>query len=173
VLKRYEDDGRPPPDRPLVDYCMACGIATMQAALAETIDNLPSRPAAWAAKLVAQPAGPTHRGASDALAQRCAELLLAPSPTRDRLTENVFRGVDDDAVALLERAFALTAEMDPLRRRLREAKLENVDEAQTKGLLDAGEAAKLNQLAELVSRVIEVDDFAPEELSPLARRNAP
>ena len=173
VLKHFEDDGRPAADLPLVDYCMATGIATMQQRIAEVTDNLPSRPIAWLGKLLAQPLGPTLRGVGDRLDLKCADLLLEPSATRDRLTLNVFRGADGDALAMLDEAFRLVVEVDPLRRKLREAEIPDLDEAVAKGLIDAAQAASLRAADQAVARVIEVDDFAPEELSPLARRNAP
>ncbi|MDP6706963.1 MAG: acyl-CoA dehydrogenase [Alphaproteobacteria bacterium] len=167
VCKRFEDDGRPRADQPLVDYCLAAGIATIEVRFAEVLDNLPNRPAAWAAKFLAQPLGPRRRGPSDALVLQCADLLLAPSESRDRLTANLFLGAGDDGVALLERAFDLEVEVDPLRRKLRRVGNENLDEAVEQGLVTEAEAKRLAEADRAVAAVIEVDDFAPEDLSPL------
>ncbi len=168
ALKRFEDEGRPRDDRPLVDYCLEAGYATIEARFAEVLDNLPSRPAAWLAKLLAQPLGPTRRGPSDKLVLQCAELLLSPSACRDRLTANLFLGHGEDGVALLERAFDLVIEVEPLRRKLRRAEVGDAAEAVAAGVVTAAEAERLDEADEATRAVIEVDDFAPEELSPLA-----
>jgi len=173
VLKRYHDDGHPAADLPLVDYCMARGQATIDRCIAEVLDNLPNRPLAWLARLLIQPLGPTRRGPTDQLALKCAELILEPSETRERLTANVFRGTENDGVGLLERAFALVIEVEPLRRKLREAQINDLDEARREDLIDEAEAERLAAADAAVARVIEVDDFAPEELSPFARKNSP
>ena len=51
-----------------------------------------------------------------------ASLLIAPSATRDRLTDNVFIGGDDnDPVALIERALEATVAAEPIHARIRAA----------------------------------------------------
>ena len=100
------------------------------------------------------------------MTQACAEILLAPSATRDRLTVDLFHGTGDDGVARLERAFALTVAVQPLRDRMRAAHLRDIEEAQRQGLINDAEAAQLRAAAEAVAAAVAVDDFAPEELSP-------
>ena len=171
VLKRFQDDGHPPADLPLVDYCMAVGRSTIEQRVAGVLDNLPNRPLAWFAKLIVQPLGPNRYGPKDRQILKTADLLLEPSETRERLTVNVFRGTENDGVGLLEQAFKLVVEVEPLRRKLREAKISELDEAKERGLISTTEAERLVAAEAAVARVIEVDDFAPEELSPFARKN--
>ncbi|MDO9125750.1 MAG: acyl-CoA dehydrogenase, partial [Parvibaculum sp.] len=107
VLKRWEDEGRQVEDMPLVAYCMEESFSTIDQRFAEVFANLPNRFVAAIAKLIVQPLGPRRRGPDDRLAMRCAEILLAPSTTRDRLTSGLYLGRGDDAVSTLERAFSL------------------------------------------------------------------
>ena len=169
VLKRFEDDGRPADDLPLVRYCCEAGMATIGARLDDVIRNFPSRALAGLMRCVLGPVG-RRRGPDDRLIKACADLLLEPSPTRDRLTEGLFLGVADDGVQRLERAFDLVVACEPLRRKLNEAGDGDIETALQRGVIDDAEAARLRERDAAVHRVIMVDDFAPEELSPGAVR---
>jgi acyl-CoA dehydrogenase len=166
VLKRWQDEGRQRADLPLVQWCMACGFSVIEARLDQLLANFPNRPAAWLLRFLVLPFGRTQRGPSDRLTQACAEILLAPSATRDRLTVDLFPGTGDNGVARLERAFALVVATQPLRDRLRAAHLRDVDAARRQGLINDAEVAQLRAAADAVAAAVAVDDFAPEELSP-------
>src|SRR5882672_8240708 len=118
VLKRWQDEGRQQADLPLLRWCMESGFATIEARLDEIFANFPNRPVAWMLRFLLLPLGVRQRGPSDRLTDACAELLLAPSATRDRLTVDIFHGTGDDGLARLERAFELTIATQPLRERL-------------------------------------------------------
>ena len=166
VLKRWEDEGREAADLPLVQWCMETGFAEIERRFDEILANFPNRPAAWLLRFLLLPLGPRRRGPADRLTQACAEILLAPSATRDRLTVDIFHGIGEDAVALLERAFALTVATEPLRERLRKAHVRDVELARRQGLVDDAEAARLRAAADAVAAAVAVDDFAPEDLAP-------
>src|SRR5712675_1398215 len=121
VLKRWQDEGRQQADLPLLRWCMESGFATIEARLDEIFGNFPNRPVAWLLRFLLLPLGPRRRGPSDKLTEACAEILLAPSATRDRLTVDIFHGIGDDGLARLERAFALTVAVQPLRDRMHKA----------------------------------------------------
>ena len=118
------------------------------------------------------PLGPGGRrhGPDDPLIKACAGILLAPSASRERLTEGLFLGSDDDGVARLERAFDLVVACEALRERLEDAKVDGVEAALERGVIDDAEASRLRECEEAVQRVVMVDDFASEELSPDARQ---
>jgi len=59
---------------------------------------------------------------------------------------------------------------EPLTKRLRAARLHDWREAAKNGVLTAAEASQLEAAHAAVAKVIEVDDFAADELSPLARQ---
>jgi acyl-CoA dehydrogenase len=166
VLKRFEDEGRQPEDLPLVRYCCERGFATITQKLDEVIRNFPSRALAGLMRVVLSPGGRRH-GPDDRLIKACAEILLTPSATRNRLTEGLFLGSDDDGVAALERAFELVVACEPVRRKLGDADIETALET---GVIDQGEASRLRECEVAVHWVIMVDDFAQHELSPGAAR---
>ena len=166
VLKRFEDEGRQEADLPLVAWCMQSGFAAIEARLDEIFANFPNRPAAWLLRFLLLPFGARRRGPSDRLTQACAEILLNPSAARDRLLVDLFPGIGDDGIARLERAFALVTAAEPLRERLRRARVRDIDQAKRQALINDAEAAQLHAAAEAVAAAVAVDDFAPEELSP-------
>jgi acyl-CoA dehydrogenase len=170
VLKRWDEEGRKPADLPLVAYCMEEGFATIEARLDAILRNFPNRPVAWWLRFVLLPFGVRRRGPSDRLTQTCAKILLAPSATRERLTVDIFHGGGEEPVARLERAFDLVIDTAPLRDRLRNANVRDVDAALAQRLITAAEAQTLRAAADAVAAAIAVDDFAPEEL---ARANPP
>src|SRR5690606_6730806 len=108
-------------------------------AFAGVLRNHPARWAAWLVRAVAFPFGFAQGGPSDRLAKACADILLKPSAQRDRLTPGIYPGDGEEALAVLERAFAAAQEAAPLRRRLREAKLDDPDTAVERGVLSAEE----------------------------------
>jgi acyl-CoA dehydrogenase len=165
VLKRWEDEGRQQADLPLVEWCMQTGFAAIETRLDEILANLPSRPAAWLLRFILLPFGVRRRGPSDCVTQACAEILLVPSGTRERLTADIAHGVGDDGLARLERAFELTVAAQPLRDRLQHARVRDVEEALARHLIDAAEAAQLRAVAEAVAAAVAVDDFSPQELT--------
>jgi acyl-CoA dehydrogenase len=166
VLKRWEDEGRQQADLPLLEWCMEAGFATIEARFDEIFANFPNRPVAWMLRFLLLPLGPQRRGPSDRLTQACADILLAPSATRDRLTVDIFHGTGDDGLARLERAFELTVAVQPLRDRLHKAHVRDIAKARQQGLINDAEAAQLDAAADAVAAAVAVDDFAPEELSP-------
>ncbi|MGA6962485.1 MAG: acyl-CoA dehydrogenase [Xanthobacteraceae bacterium] len=165
VLKRWEDEGRQQADLPLVEWCMQTGFAAIETRLDEILANLPSRPAAWLLRFILLPFGVRRRGPSDRVTQACAEILLVPSGTRERLTADIAHGVGDDGLARLERAFELTVAAQPLRDRLQHARVRDVEEALARHLINAAEAAQLRAAAEAVAAAVAVDDFSPQELT--------
>jgi acyl-CoA dehydrogenase len=166
VLKRWQDEGRQQADLPLVEWCMQSGFATIEVRLDEILANLPGRPVGWLLRLALLPFGVRRRGPSDRLTQACANLLLTPSATRERLTGDIFHGTGDNGLARLERAFELTVATAPLHDLMHRANIRDIDKARQQGVINDGEAAQLHAAAQAVAAAVAVDDFAPEELSP-------
>jgi acyl-CoA dehydrogenase len=166
VLKRWHDEGRQQADSPLLQWCAERSFATIEKRFDEIFANFPNRPVAWMLRFLLLPLGPRRRGPSDRLTEACADLLLAPSAARDRLTVDIFHGTGDNGLALLERAFALTVATQSLRERMHKAHVRDIDKARQQGLINDAEAASLRAAGEAVAAAVAVDDFAPEELSP-------
>src|ERR1700680_652390 len=168
ALKRWNDEGRQPEDIPLLQYCMEASFATIAIRFDENIANFPVRPVAWLLRLLIQPLGPRRRGPSDRVTDKCANLITTPSAARDRLTVDLFHPAETQAgngVALLERAFAMTAAVQPIRDRMHAARVRDVGQAVKQRTITADEAAQLKAAAAAVAAAVAVDDFAPEELT--------
>jgi acyl-CoA dehydrogenase len=170
VLKRWQEEGRQADDLPLVQWCMAQGFATIEMRLDEIIANFPNRPAAWLLRLLVLPFGTRTLGPSDALTQACALILLTPSAARDRLTVDIYHGADDGGVGRLDRAFALISAVQPLRDRLRQAHVHDIDTARQRGLINDAEADQLKAVQLAIAAVVAVDDFPAEEITRHAVR---
>ena len=166
ALKRWEDEKRQHEDLPLLRYCVESGFQTIENSFAAIFANLPNRPVAWLLQLLVLPLGPRALGPTDALVARCANILIEPSATRDRLTAGIYRGSGDDGLARLDRAFALVTETEAIRDRLNRSGERDWRKAQERGLISDEEARRLEEADEAVAAAIEVDDFAPEELAP-------
>jgi acyl-CoA dehydrogenase len=127
---------------------------------------------AWLLRFFIQPLGPRRRGPSDRVTDACAELITDPSAARDRLTVDLFHPAPAEGtngIALLERAFAATVAVQPIRDRMHTARVRDVDQAVKQGTITADDAAKLKDAAAAVAAAIAVDDFAPDELTSRGR----
>uniref|UniRef100_UPI002FD9C5D8 acyl-CoA dehydrogenase n=1 Tax=Phenylobacterium sp. TaxID=1871053 RepID=UPI002FD9C5D8 len=165
VLKRWEEEGRQEADLPLVDYLMAEGFLTIEQRLQEILDNFPSRPVAWLMQIFVLPFGVVRRGPSDRVRRACARILLEPSAARDRLTEGVYLGQGNEAVAQLEHALDLVIRTEPIRDQLKSLKVRDPKAALDKGALSLSDYEALKAAEAAVQAVVAVDDFAPEELA--------
>ena len=172
ALKRWQDEGRQKEDFAALEWCMASGFRTIENRFAEILANLPNRFVAVILKFLIQPFGAKVTGPSDRVVQRCAQLVLAPSAARDRLTADLSHVDDDGGVARLEKAFLLVTAAEDVSRQMRAARLHDWKEAVKKGVITQADGEKLQAAHEAVAKVIEVDDFAPEALSPIYRKGA-
>lgn len=170
VLKRFEDEGRQEADRPLVDYVMVRGRQRMGVAFRGVLANLPARWAAWVVRALAFPLGVPNPEPSDSERTRAAEMLMERGSQRDRLTPDLYFGEGHQSHALkeLEHAFDLLTAIAPIEKKLRDAKVRDLDRATETGLLSADERRRLDEARAAVAKVIAVDAFPMAEVSPLA-----
>jgi acyl-CoA dehydrogenase len=98
--------------------------------------------------------------------------VLEPSAARDRLTADLSHVDDDGGVARLEKAFLLVTGAEEIAKSIRAARLHDWKEAVKRGVITQSEGEKLAAAQEAVAKVIEVDDFAPEALSPIYKKPA-
>jgi acyl-CoA dehydrogenase len=166
VLKRWHDEGRQEADLPAVEWCMATGFRTIEQRFADILANLPNRVVAIMLKFMIQPLGALARGPSDTVIHACAQMVLEPSVARDRLTSGLSQVDDDRGPARLEKAFLLVTAAEDVFKRMRVARLHDADAAIKQGVITQVEAEQYKAAHEAVLGVIEVDDFAPEALSP-------
>jgi acyl-CoA dehydrogenase len=172
ALKRWQDEGRQQQDLPLLQWCMATGFKTIENRFAEILTNFPNRFVGVMLKVLIQPFGARVVGASDRVVHQCAQILLEPSAARDRLTPDLSHVEDDGGRTRLEKAFLLVVAAEDVSRKMRAARLHDWNEAAKRGVITQAEADRLAAAHEAVARVIEVDDFPPEALSPIYKKSA-
>jgi acyl-CoA dehydrogenase len=173
ALKRFEDQGRPHEDLPLLHWvCQHC-LYEIQKAFDGLLQNLPSRwNNIWLRGFIF-PLGQHFKAPSDKLGHQVAQLLITPSAARDRLTDGVYIPDTVDAqLGLIEDALhKVIAAEDAERRLRRELKDYTPDYRSLEGLLAAGlkqriiseNEAQLIRAADAArTEVIKVDDFAPD-----------
>jgi acyl-CoA dehydrogenase len=168
ALKRWNDEGRPSEDLPLLEWCMQASFATIAARFDEVFANFPIRPVGWLLRFFIQPLGPRRRGPSDRVTAQCAAIITAPSAARDRLVADLFHPPESEkhnGLALLERAFAMVAAVQPIRDRMHAARVRDIDQALKQRTITEDEAAQLKDTADAVTAAAAVDDFAPEEVT--------
>jgi acyl-CoA dehydrogenase len=175
VLKRWEAEGRQAEDRPLVDYIMIQGIERIGFAFDAVLDNLPARPAAWITRLLAFPLGVPRATPSDRLTSEIASMLMKNSAQRERLTPDLYLGEGHASHPLkdLEHAFALVMKADPIEKRMRDADVDDPEVAWKRGVISVDEREQLREAQAAVGKVIAVDAFPMEEVSPLAAQHRP
>lgn len=175
TLKRFEDDGRPQEDLPLLHWSMQDALYRIEAAFDGVLQNFPSRPAAWLLRALVFPLGRSANPPSDELGHRVARLLMQPGAARDRLTAGMYLPADEnEALGALEAALASTLQCEPLQAKVEAARkqgklkaleeLPRIAEARDSGIVTAEEALLLERDYALRRKVIMVDDFAPEQL---------
>jgi acyl-CoA dehydrogenase len=178
TLKRYESDGRPSDDAPLMHWAIWDAMFNAQNALEGVISNFPNRVVAALMRRVVFPLGRPYVIPSDKLGHEVARLLIEPSATRERLTGGAYISRDpDDPGNLIECALAKTIAAAPAEAKIRAATRDGrlaavpppgagidwpIDNAASAGVITAGEAEVLRQARELAERVIRVDDFASD-----------
>lgn len=175
TLKRFEDDGRPAEDLPLLHWSMQDALHKIQVAFDGVIQNFPNAMVRGLLSVMIFPAGQRLSPPSDRLGHQVSTLLMTPGAARDRLSAGMYLPKDEqDAVGALEAALASTLACEPLQAVLEEArktkKLKAMDEvariaeARDAGIITADQALQLERDYALRRKVIMVDDFAPEQL---------
>ena len=159
LLKGFEDAGRPAGERPLVRYCLQQGYWRIEQQFDAVMVNFPSRALRFLFRRVIFPFGRWQRPPDDDLTIACAELLTTDSPVRERLTAGVFPGNPDDGVDRVERAFRQVLAVEPLRERMRGARVDDAADGVACGVLTQDEADRLKAADEAVARAVAVDAF--------------
>ncbi|MDH5178527.1 MAG: acyl-CoA dehydrogenase [Gammaproteobacteria bacterium] len=170
ILKRFEDQGRPKEDVPLLRWSLDQTLYRMQMALYGLLKNMPMKPISLFMIRVVFPWGRPFSPPSDRLGHEVANLLLNPSEARDRLTKGMYMpDAADEQVVKLEDALQKVIQVEEIEKRMRNA-LREFDPgfAGMDGLIEKAVADKVitRQEADAVraaeaarSDVIQVDDF--------------
>lgn len=175
MLKRYEDQGRPLDDQPLLAWAIHDSVFKMQMALDGVLLNFPLRSVAWVLRVLVLPLGRRERPPSDRLGRKVCGLLLAPSETRTRISEWLYltpapnntvgrmHAALGDIIAAesMERKIAKALKADMLKSL---APAEQVVEAEQLGIISADERKMIERTRMAVAEFIAVDDFDSSEL---------
>jgi len=169
ALKRFEDDGRPEDDAPLLHWSVQDAFARAQDAFYGFFENLPGRVAPALLRLIVFPWGREFERPRDSLAHAVSNIVLNPGHARDRLTAGMFISTDEnDPIATLEAALAAVVAAEPIEQKIRAARRgaggsAAVTTAAAMAIVSADEAGLLERARELRRRAIMVDDF-PKDL---------
>ena len=171
TLKRFEDQGRPEDDLPLMRWVCHYCLHNIERSFSHIMTNFPVRPVAWLMRMIVFPIGRHFHEPTDRLGNEIAAMLLQPSAARDRLTRGVYISEDPlDAMGRIEYALPKVIAAEPVERKLRQAERRgDIQGVTLEALVDAGLKAQLinEQEARLVNEAsaarmsaIAVDDFA-------------
>jgi len=188
ALEKFNDDGQPESDRPLMEWSCEWALEKAEEAIADFIPNYRQylKEAAEKqphirminrvidlAKFLEKTALPDGRKLGkplDVLTLKAADVVMSPGAARDKLTGGLYTPANEpnDPAVILEKAFLKVVETEPLEAKIRKAikagaiKNGDLGKAQEAGVIDAAEAEKLRETRALVADVVKVDDFAPK-----------
>src|SRR5574337_1192918 len=175
MLKRYEDEGRPEVERPMLAWAFHDAVWRMQMALDGVIRNFPVRPVAWLVHMLVFPFGRREVPPSDRLGRRVAALITAPNAARDALVRGMYLTPNpNNPVGRMHALLPDVVAAEPIERKFLKAVkansiqahdyFEQLAEAQREGAISETERAMLERLRRVTAEFINVDDFDPEEL---------
>lgn len=185
ALKRFEDDGQPLDDLPLLRSVCASAFRDIEDAIDGVLRNLPGRVVPLGARLIIFPLGRRAGGVDDSTNKSVADLLMEPGPARDRLTASCWTPGAKSPVAVFEAALSAQIESAPLRHRVAKAVREGrlpeappaalIDAAESADILSAHEAKQLRAAQVTIDQLIQVDDFSSADMmkkKPATRRSS-
>ncbi len=175
VLKHFENQGRRATDLPLVEWSVRTLMYQAQEALHAFLRNFPNRWVAMMLRAFIFPRGRTYSAPSDEIGAKVVELMSTPGEARERLSQFAYTTLEPgNPLGLLQEALELGQEHAALERRLRQAQKEGlirsdylglqIDEAEKAQVISKAEARTLRAYHDKVTALLDVDDFAPEEL---------
>ncbi len=173
ILKRFEDDGRPQDDLPLLQWAMDDSLYTIQESLKGVLSNFPAPGIGTIVKWIIFPLGMTYSPPSDRTGKQVARLLLTENESRDRLVSGVYISDQDDASGRVHTAFHLaltsTNAENAIRNALNEpVTYENyqtlVQRAVESGVITEEQATTVRLAQEAARAVIDVDEFTRAEI---------
>jgi acyl-CoA dehydrogenase len=176
VLKHYENQGQQGADLPLVEWSCRTLLYHAQEQLHGFLRNLPNRWIAAALRVLIFPRGRMYSAPDDKLGQNIVRLITHATETRDRLCAGIYCADEPgSALGQLQKALLTAEKVQAIEERLREAirnglvkahdPLEQIEQAQQQGILNAIEADQLRRFDELVMAVVGVDDFDAGEIA--------
>ncbi len=175
AIKFYELNAEPEM-LPFVRWACEDLLYRIQTQLHEFLLNMPARWLAGLLRMIVFPLGRRLKPPSDRLGTEIANLLVYPSRARERLSQHVYiRNTPNNPIGLIETVLNQVIAAEPLEKKLREVSRENkikgktyeetVGLAQEARLISAEEAHQLLHVRAARMSIINVDDFALEEIT--------
>jgi acyl-CoA dehydrogenase len=175
VLKHYRDQGEPVDDLPLVEWACRTLLYRAQEQLHSLLRNLPNRAVALLLRVLIFPRGRTFSSPADDLGLKIVDLMINPTPTRQRLAGCAYLADEPtNHLAQLQKALEMADDVRPLERRVFDARRRGeilsedtpgqIDEAERAGILTADEAEAVRRFDARVMELTGVDDFDPSDL---------
>jgi acyl-CoA dehydrogenase len=175
TLQRFEAEGQPAEDLPIVHWTMQHAFAEMQAAFEGIFSNLDMP---ILGSLLRGPVltfwrlNPIGTEPSDQLGSLVAQSLQKGGMVRDRLTTGIHIPTDpDQALGRLEHAFALVHQADPILKKIKASHRagspsnasDAVETAYQSGLINDAEKDLLREAEKARNDAIQVDAFTMED----------
>jgi acyl-CoA dehydrogenase len=176
VLKHHHDTGAPEADRPIVEWACRSLLYRAQEQLHDFLRNFPVPVLAGLMRVLIFPRGRTYFAPEDRLGAKLAALMLTPSDSRERLCRHAYRSAGgNNPLAALQQVLLLSAQAEPLERKLREQGLKTgritaldvpgqIQQGLALGILTEAESQLLLDYDSQVMNIVNVDDFAPTDL---------
>jgi len=173
-LKRFEDTGCPQEDLPMVHYACQTALHDAETALNDVLRNFPNTIISYALRAQLQPVGIRCKKPKDRLTTQVSNLISEPTAARDRVAQGIYVG-EGTSLHNVDKAMRLMVELDPVKQKMRKARIRTAQEALEKGIISENEAARMADALEVVQEVVRVDDFSLEEITgkkPIKKKTA-
>lgn len=177
TLKQYHETKNSELE-PIVKWCVQTSCKNAYEALLMTVDNMPNALQRFALRSLLFPLGLRFSDPNDHLTSQTAGSILDGKPLRELLSKDVYiPDAKDPALGRLEHVLQVSNEVLPLKRKLRVARKEGIINARygaemiKEGLaakiITQKEAGEIEKYDEILSDVIDVDDFDPDAYKTL------
>lgn len=181
ALKRFEQDGRPVEDLPLVHWALQDSLKQAETAVDEFLANFPNKAIARTLRVLIMPFGRVRKAPSDKLDSKVARILQTPSATRSRIGRGQYLApTENNPAGKIELALSVILQAEPVFDKVCKAqgkrrpflRLDMIaEEGLAQGIISQEEAELLREAEQHRLDTINVDDFEPEQLA--AKPNYP
>lgn len=170
VLKYHRDHGQPEADVPYVCWALQESLYKIQMACDEILHNYPHAAIGAIFRVLIFPWGTAYRRPQDKLQGKLVAEMTQPGELRDRLTQNIYRGPENELSGRLDEALRKLADVEPLQKKLHIAVksgqvkaafdyCDRVAAAVQAGVLTSDEARLLTDYEKLRNEIIRVNEF--------------
>ncbi|MCG3744022.1 acyl-CoA dehydrogenase [Vibrio cincinnatiensis] len=175
TLKRFDNDGCPEEDLPLVHWGLQDSLKQTEVAIDEFLANFPNPVLGKLLRVLLMPFGRVRKAPNDKLDSQVAQIIQTPSATRTRLGRHQYlAATEHNPVGKIEQALDVILQAEPIFTKLCQTlgqryPFTRLDERAKLGLekkiLTEQEAQLLTEAEAHRLYTINVDDFAPQALA--------